>query len=127
MIIRHCSDVKDYRVQNEGIKSLNVKFVITGEDENPANSFWVLEFAPDGCADMHSHLEDHLLYILEGECLCRTESSGEITAKSGDVIYIPSCEPHYLRNTGDKPLKMLSTMPLIKGSTGRSVTPCPEK
>lgn len=127
MIVRHCDDIPPCEVKNDGIKGLTVKFVITAEDGFPQNSFWILEFAPGGSADMHSHLEDHLLYVLEGECLCRTEDLGEETAKAGDVIHISSCELHYFKNTGKKPLKMISTMPVRKGATGRSVTPCPEK
>ena len=67
----------------------------------------LVEMAPGGVQNLHSHMPEQTYFILEG--------SGSMTvgAQTGDVgvgdcVFIPSGTPHGLINTGDVPLKYYS-------------------
>lgn len=106
------------------IEGLLVRFYITADDPGSPNSMWVMEFEPSGFAKKHSHKEEHYLYVLEGICELRSKDGSTSTAEAGDSIFVPACEEHEIVNSGDSVLRMLSLMPILKGATGRSTTPC---
>lgn len=124
MLIKRSSDSKDYKVEKEDIDGLSVRFYITGDDPGSPYSMWVMKFEPDGYARMHSHKEEHYLYVIEGTCTVKGPDGGEYSAGAGDCVFIPSCEMHEILNPGGSVLKMLSLMPVLEGATGRSTTPC---
>ena len=124
MILKKFVDSVDYHVNKDDIKGLLVRFYITADDPGSSNSMWVMEFEPSGFAKMHSHKEEHYLYVLEGICELRSKDGRISTAEAGDSIFVPACEEHEIVNSGDSVLKMLSVMPILKGATGRSTTPC---
>jgi hypothetical protein len=43
---------------------------------------------------------------------------------AGDAILLMPCEFHQIRNIGDGMLKMICTVPLFPGKTGKETTPC---
>ena len=124
MIIKKDADKGFYTVKKDDIKGLFVKFFITANDAGALNSMWIMEFEPSGYAKMHSHKEEHYLYVIEGVCTVIKPGYKDAFAEKGDCVFIASCEEHEIRNSGDSPLKMLSVMPVLKVATGRSTTPC---
>ena len=124
MIVKKREDTVDYRVSKNDIKGLLIRFYVTTDDPGPANSMWVMEFEPSGFAKMHSHKEEHYLYVLEGFCELKNKDGNLFKAEAGDCIFVPACEEHEIANSGNSVLKMLSLMPILKGATGRSTTSC---
>lgn len=64
------------------------------------------------------------MYFLEGEGVLRTEAGREDQVRAGDALLLMPCEFHQVRNTGDRTLKMICTVPLFPGMDGRGTTPC---
>lgn len=126
MLIKKSGDAEDYKVKKDDIAGLLVRFYITADDPGSPYSMWVMEFEPSGYAKMHSHREEHCLYVLEGACNLKGGDGVEYTACAGDCVFIPPCEEHEILNAGDVVLKMLSLMPIPEGASGRSTTPCGE-
>jgi quercetin dioxygenase-like cupin family protein len=67
----------------------------------------IFEMQPDGYSPLHSHPEQHQVFILGGE---GTVSDGKkaLRVQNGDAISIRSNEPHQFRTAGDKPLIFLA-------------------
>lgn len=67
----------------------------------------LVEIIPGGEQRIHIHIPEQIYYILEGSGFMRV---GEDTAhvERGDCIFIPSGEPHGLRNDGEVLLRYLS-------------------
>ncbi|MDQ6692972.1 MAG: cupin domain-containing protein [Chloroflexota bacterium] len=73
------------------------------------------EIAPGGASALQRHSEEHLLFFIVG--------SGEVSAGEGrgpvthvevdSVVYVGPREPHMLRNTGNSPLRVLVSTPLL--------------
>lgn len=63
---------------------------------------------PGGFIPIHNHFYHQTMYILEGrfECWCFDSTSDEIKEKSiatpGHAVYIPSMEPHGMKNIGER-------------------------
>ncbi len=68
---------------------------------------------PGGEIPIHNHFYHQTMYILSGTAECyqydpETEAVvRQQTTGPGDFIYIPSLEPHGMKNTGDTPLTFL--------------------
>jgi len=64
------------------------------------------------------------MYFLEGEGTLRTGSKGECGIYPGDAVLLMPCELHQIRNIGTSMLKMICTVRLLHGKTGKETTPC---
>ena len=68
---------------------------------------------PGGEIPIHNHFYHQTMYILSGraECWQFDMETGEIVFKKvtgpGDFIYVPTMEPHGMKNIGDEPLTFL--------------------
>ena len=67
---------------------------------------------PKGKIPLHSHPEDHEIYVLLGEGAVLKEG-GEIPFQQDMFIYIPPNETHGFRNRGSEPLVILCIIPFI--------------
>jgi mannose-6-phosphate isomerase-like protein (cupin superfamily) len=83
-----------------------------------------MEIGPGGCTSFHSHQEEHEMFFLKGEGSLRTADHEGISIRPGDALLLMPCEQHQIRNTGKGILKMVCTVPLLPGKTGRETTPC---
>lgn len=69
---------------------------------------------PGGKIPLHTHPEEHEIFILQGEAKLLGALEGK-TAKKDDVIFVPSDEPHGYDNTeGTEPLIFICVIPLLK-------------
>ncbi len=89
----------------DGINSYLLASEITTDSRQLTTTF--VEMKPDGFQHLHSHEQEQCYFIIEGE---GEMTVGEETAKvgPGDCVFIPSNEPHGLKNTGKRVLKYLS-------------------
>jgi quercetin dioxygenase-like cupin family protein len=82
-----------------------IQFKLNAEDTGGAFSLGLVTTSPGGGPPLHVHRrEDELFIILEGELEALTPS-GWVTARPGDVIYLPADVPHTYRNAGTIPAK----------------------
>jgi mannose-6-phosphate isomerase-like protein (cupin superfamily) len=56
--------------------------------------------------------------------LLKTGKDDGQTVRAGDAVYLMPCEFHQITNTGSTVLKMICTVPLLPGKTGKETTPC---
>jgi len=123
MILRHSAEVPAEPMNKPGFSGMHARFLLTADDGCPRYAMRLMEIAPQGFTSFHGHKEEHEMYFLEGEGVLRTDD-GEIPVRAGDVLLLLPCESHQIRNTGTGMLKMICTVPLFPGKTGRETTPC---
>jgi quercetin dioxygenase-like cupin family protein len=124
MILKHASDVPAEPVTKPGFSGMHARFLLTAEDGCPRYALRLMEIAPGGCTSSHSHKEEHEMFFLEGEGMLRTGDGNECRIRAGDALLLMPCELHQIRNTGTCMLKMICTVPLLPGKTGKETTPC---
>jgi quercetin dioxygenase-like cupin family protein len=123
MILKHASDVKPEPITKPGFSGFQARFLLTADDGCPRYALRLMEFAPNGWTSFHRHKEEHEMYFLEGEGVLKTDT-GEFSVRAGDALLLMPCELHQIRNTGSGMLKMICTVPLFSGKTGKETTPC---
>lgn len=94
-------DKFEYRFSNSGPKYLM---------KGPRANFALVAFQPGQDFDAHHHnVMEENFYILEGEVDIVVD--GVVNhLKAGDMIHIEPGEIHYVKNSYDKPMKMVSTL-----------------
>jgi quercetin dioxygenase-like cupin family protein len=72
------------------------------------------EIKPGGIVPLHSHDEEHEIFVLEGEAKVIGGKKGAV-AKKDDVIFVPSNLPHGYDNTeGKESFRFICVIPLLK-------------
>jgi quercetin dioxygenase-like cupin family protein len=122
MLLKHASESTAEPMIKPGFSGMQARFLLTADDGCPRYALRLMEFAPGGHCSFHNHKEEHEIYIIEGEGVLRTGS--ECAIRAGDAILLMPCEFHQIRNTGTGMLKMICTVPLLPGKTGKETTPC---
>jgi len=92
-------------IREEGITSYLLASTRTCDAKELTTS--LVEIKPNGEQHIHSHVPEQIYYILEGSGFMRV---GDDTThvEPGDCIFIPSGEPHGLKNDGDVLLRYFS-------------------
>jgi len=124
MILKHASDVPAVPMTNPGFSGMQARFLLTADDECPRYAMRLMEFSPRGHCSFHNHKEEHEIYFLEGEGILKTGADSEYEVHAGDAVLLMPCEFHQILNTGTSMLKMICTVPLLPGKTGKETTPC---
>ncbi len=123
MILKHASDVPAVPITRPGFSGFHARYLLTADDGCPRYALRLMEFAPGGCTSFHAHQEEHEMYFLEGEGVLKTAGE-ERPVRAGDALLLMPCEEHQITNTGRGMLKMICTVPLLPGKTGKDTTPC---
>lgn len=123
MILKHSSDVTAVPLDKPGFLGFKARFLLTSDDGCPRYAMRLMEISPGGQTSFHSHKEEHEMFFIEGQGVIRTDEC-EKNVCSGDVLLLMPCEMHQIKNTGADLLKMICTVPLFPGKTGRETTPC---
>ena len=93
------------------VKGISIRWLSKfGEDDlgNPEYGLRLFTAEPNGEIPIHNHYYFQTMYILSGQFECfQFNPETNIMVKSqicnpGDVIYIPSMEPHGMKNVSDK-------------------------
>jgi len=117
MIVMKAFDVENLRVgtvpykgTTSDAKDVTVRWLSkTGVDSQggPAYGLRLFTVGPGGEIPIHSHSYVQTMYFISGrfECLEFSPETDEIVNKRvcgpGDMVYIPSMEPHGMRNVSD--------------------------
>jgi len=114
MIAISCDNVENvkvglvnYRGKASEAKEVNVRWLSkVGQDSEggPAYGLRLFTVGPGGEIPTHDHAYVQTMYIVSGEFECwgMNPSTGETSKRTcgpGDMVYVPSLEPHGMRNT----------------------------
>ncbi|OPX19376.1 MAG: hypothetical protein BZ151_09585 [Desulfobacca sp. 4484_104] len=125
MLRKHFTAVEPVAISQTGFKGLSARYVLTSADGCPHFAMRVMEFEPQGHTSLHAHLEEHEIFVIEGEPLYIDASGKETRLRVGDAVYVPPEEPHQFKNVGQTMMRLLCLIPILPGANGRSTTPCP--
>ena len=124
MILKNSNDVSAEAMKKPGFNKMKARFLLTSEDGCPTYALRLMEFGPGGHTSYHCHKEEHEMFFLEGDGVAVGEGKKEMFVHAGDALYILPSEYHQIKNTGKDTLKMICTVPIFPGKTGKSTTPC---
>jgi quercetin dioxygenase-like cupin family protein len=113
MIAMNSSDVEDvkvgaitYKGKSSEVKGVSVRWLSrVGQDSEgaPAYGLRLFTIGPGGEIPIHNHAYVQTMYIVSGEFECwelkpDTEEVIKKICAPGDMVYVPSMEPHGMRN-----------------------------
>ena len=71
------------------------------------------EIKPGGIIPLHSHPEEHEIFVLDGEAKLLGDAE-DFVAKKDDVVFVPPNLPHGYDNTeGTKSFRFICVIPLL--------------
>jgi quercetin dioxygenase-like cupin family protein len=123
---KHCTEIETIESKKEGFKGMFQRFLWSTDDGCQNFAMRLMEFEPHGHTSYHAHLEEHQFYFLEGEPAYVDAEGNEIRLKVGDTVYVPSDEPHQIKNAGDTGMKMICMIPILPGGDGKVPAPRPD-
>ncbi|KAJ3445627.1 phosphatase 2c [Anaeramoeba flamelloides] len=96
------TDVPKKDVTMFGSKKTTIRWLLDFEkDKMPNFALRRFEIQPGGSIGLHSHPQEHEIYVISGEsCVITNGEDQKVVAKGGDVLYVPSNEPHDYYNNG---------------------------
>ena len=113
MIAKSASDVEEltvgslqYRGQTSQVKGVTVRWLSkVGQDAegSPAYGLRLFTIGPGGEIPTHNHTYMQTMYIVSGQFECwavhpDTDDVVKRVCGPGDMVYVPSMEPHGMRN-----------------------------
>ena len=123
MEISHWKDCEDkkidkfpYKGEKLDVSGTSVRWLSKNGDDGHGYPEYGLRFftiQPGGQIPIHNHFYHQTMYILDGEFECWSfdpdtdKMSRKMICGSGSSIYVPSMEPHGMRNITDKPAHFL--------------------
>ena len=105
-------ELKD--VEMAGSQKVTVRWLVGRQTGAKTYAMRIFEIAPGGFIPLHTHEEEHEIFVLKGEAKVLGDLGG--TAKKDDIVYIPSNEPHgYDNKEGKDIFRFLCVIPLLNG------------
>ena len=106
----HYTKVELEKPTEQGLKDVEVRWLISKKDGAENFAMRLFEIKPEGYTPLHQHDWEHEVFILEGNGVTRDKTNEE-PFKSGDIFYVPPMEWHQFVNTGKETLKFLCLIP----------------
>jgi quercetin dioxygenase-like cupin family protein len=106
----HYTDVELKKPEEQGIKDVKLRWLISETDGAKNFAMRLFEIQPDGYTPLHQHDWEHEVFVLEGEGIIKDKIKKE-GFKEGDVFFIPPMEWHQFVNTTKETLKFLCLIP----------------
>ncbi len=117
---KDCEDVKIEKFPFKGtqrdVTGTSIRWLSRHGDDGTGYPEYGLRYftiQPGGEIPAHNHFYHQTMYILSGkfECYLYDLESEEVLetkiTESGDFVYVPSMEPHGMKNIGDEPATFL--------------------
>ena len=111
---KDCEDKKidkfPYRGEQYDVKGISVRWLSSHGDDGTGYPEYGLRFftaQPGGEIPIHNHFYHQTMYILSGQFECyqydadTDKALKTVTCGPGDSIYLPSLEPHGMKNLSD--------------------------
>jgi quercetin dioxygenase-like cupin family protein len=112
MLRKHFTDVAEGAVTLAGSSGVTIRWLIAEADGAQRFAMRRFEIAPKGRIGLHSHPEEHEIYVLSGTARVYNGSGVETAAGPGDVLFVPPHEAHGYDNVGDDAFTFLCVVPL---------------
>jgi quercetin dioxygenase-like cupin family protein len=113
MIKKHFTDIKEEIVTKANSTKTTIRWLISKEDGSNRFATRRFEIKPGGKVGIHSHPEDHHVYILKGTAIFEDGYNNKFQTNMGDVIYIPPNEPHGIINNGSETFVFICIIPYL--------------
>ncbi|MBN2592675.1 MAG: cupin domain-containing protein [Sedimentisphaerales bacterium] len=111
MKIEKSSNIGKSPVETDGAKDVGIRWLISKEDGAQNFAMRMFELQPGGHTPLHTHPEEHEVFVLEGEGTFIFEGQ-EHPLGSEYVVFVPPNREHRFMNTGDSVLRMLCIIPI---------------
>ena len=116
--ISHINKTPEQEAKMPGVevRDTTIQWLITKENAGAPN-FAMRRFVikPGGYIEMHSHPNEHEIFILSGKGVMLGPKGKDIGEKNevseGNFIFVPGNEPHGYRNDGDRDFVLLCMTP----------------
>jgi quercetin dioxygenase-like cupin family protein len=113
MIIKKATEIKREVVTKANSTETTIQWLITKEDGAERFTMRRFEIQPGGQIGIHSHPEEHEIYILQGTGKLIDESGDTFQVHEGNVVFVPPNEPHGYRNDGNDTLAFICVIPYL--------------
>lgn len=114
MKIEKSSNIKKDPVEIEGAKDVEIRWLISEKDGAENFAMRMFELQPGGHTPLHTHPQEHEVFVLEGEGTFVFEGQ-EHPFGAEYVVFVPSNKEHRFMNTGETVLRMLCIIPTSSG------------
>lgn len=114
MKIEKSSKISKSPVKIDGAKDVEIRWLISKEDGAEHFAMRMFEVQPGGHTPLHTHTEEHEVFIIEGQGALVYEGR-EHPFEAEHVIFVPSNKEHRFKNTGCGLLRMLCIIPTAGG------------
>jgi quercetin dioxygenase-like cupin family protein len=111
MKIMHYQDVNADPVTTEGAKDVTIRLLITKNDGAPGFIMRLFEIAPGGGTPLHTHDNEHEVFVLEGEGAVWRDGK-DVPLRPGIAVFVPGGERHCFKNTGAGKFQFLCLVPV---------------
>ena len=98
-------------IKIEGAEKVSKTRLMTADDGAPTAAMRLFELEAGGYTPWHTHDWEHVVYVLEGSGVLKTES-GNAEFRTGDSLLVDPNEQHNFANTGEGRLRFLCIVPL---------------
>ena len=99
----------------EGIVWEELEKLPLASDPSKEETIGIAVIQPSAPAERHSHAENEIGYVLEGESLLEVDGQPPRTIKAGDSFAIPAGAVHRAKPSGTSPFKVVVTYIVEKG------------
>lgn len=106
-------DVELETPDEEGIKDVKVRWIISEEDGAKNFTMRVFEIKPGGYTPLHQHDWEYEVCVLDGNGKTKDQNT-EKSFDQGDILFIPPNEWHQFVNDTDDMLKIICLIPYKK-------------
>ncbi|MHA1209556.1 MAG: cupin domain-containing protein [Candidatus Freyarchaeota archaeon] len=114
MLKKNYRDVAEEEVTLADSSGATIRWLITEKDGAPRYAMRRFEIKPGGRIGLHSHPEEHEIYVLSGKARIFNDQGFETVAGPGDALYVPPNEKHGYENTGDETFTFICVIPILK-------------
>lgn len=113
MYVINYKEREEAPVELTGTKNMTVRWLIGRNTGAKTYAMRHFEIQPGGIIPLHTHEEEHEIFVLEGQAKVIGELEGTV-AKKDDVVFVPSNFPHGYDNTeGNVPFRFICVIPLL--------------
>jgi quercetin dioxygenase-like cupin family protein len=111
MKIEEAANIEKSAVEMEGAKGVEIRWLISKDDGAENFAMRMFEIQPGGHTPLHTHPQEHEVFVLEGEGVFVYEGQDHPFGPE-HVIFVPPNEEHRFKNVGDSVLRMLCLIPM---------------
>jgi len=110
MHILSYKDIEEQRVRDEKAQGVTIRIAVGPEHGAPNFIMRVFTIEPFGHSPLHSHQNEHEIFIYEGIGEIFLEGAS-VPVSSGYIAFIPPNAEHQIRNTSEKHLVFVCVIP----------------